>query len=86
LYQPHLIDAILREVVLTPKDSTRRSPSREIVMGHDLNGEDFDGRFHYRVVVGNLNFLEKGVDLRSRTLYTSALASVNRQKSLMQGP
>jgi hypothetical protein len=60
LSQPHLIDAILRDVKLTPKDSTRNKPSRQTVLGRDLKGVEFDRRFHYRAVVGKLNFLEKG--------------------------
>jgi hypothetical protein len=31
------------------------------VLGRDLKEDDFGGRFHYRVVVGMLNFLEKGI-------------------------
>jgi hypothetical protein len=50
----------LHDVGLTLKDSTRRTPWRQTVLGRDLMGEDFDGRFHYRAVVGKLNFLEKG--------------------------
>jgi hypothetical protein len=64
LSQPHLIDAILRDVKLTPKESTRRTPGRQTVLGRDLKGVEFDGRFHYRAVVGKLNFPEKGVDRR----------------------
>jgi hypothetical protein len=60
LSQPHLIDAILRNVKLTPKDSTRRTPGRHTVLGRDLKGDDFEGRFHYHAVVKKLNFLEKG--------------------------
>jgi hypothetical protein len=60
LSQPHLIDPILRDVGLTPNDSTRRTPSRQTVMGRDLKGNDFDWRFHDRAVVGKLNLLEKG--------------------------
>jgi hypothetical protein len=60
LSQPHLIDAILRDVKLTPQDSTRRTPGRQTVLGRDLKGVEFDERFHYRAVVGKLNFLEKG--------------------------
>jgi hypothetical protein len=60
LSQPHLIDAILRDVKLTPQDSTRRTPGGKTVLGRDLKGVEFDGRFHYRAIVGKLNFLEKG--------------------------
>jgi hypothetical protein len=60
LSQPHLIDAILRYVKLTPNDSTRRTPVRQTVLGRDLKWVEFDKRFHYRAVVGKLNFLEKG--------------------------
>jgi hypothetical protein len=60
LSQPHLLDVILRDVKLTTKDSTRRTPGRQTVLGRDLKGVESDGRFHYRAVVGKLNFLEKG--------------------------
>jgi hypothetical protein len=59
LSQPHLIDAILRDIRLTPNDLMRRSPGRQAVLGHNLKGDDFDRRFHYCAVVGKLNFLEK---------------------------
>jgi hypothetical protein len=61
LSQTHLIDAILRDVKLTPKDLTRRTPCRHTVLGHDLRGYYFYGSFNYRAVVGKLNFLEKGI-------------------------
>jgi hypothetical protein len=60
LSQPHLVDAILQDVKLTPKYLTRITPGRQTVLGRDLRGDDFDGRFDYRAVVGKLNFLEKG--------------------------
>jgi hypothetical protein len=60
LSQPHLNDVILRYVKLTPKDSTRITPGQQTVLGRDLRRDNFDGRFHYRAVVGKLNFLEKG--------------------------
>jgi hypothetical protein len=60
LSHPHLIDAILRDVKLTPQNSTRRTPGRQTVLGRDLKGIKFDGRFHYRAIVGKLTFLEKG--------------------------
>jgi hypothetical protein len=30
------------------------------VLGCDLKGVEFDGSFHYRAIVGKINFLEKG--------------------------
>jgi hypothetical protein len=60
LSKPHLIDATLRDVDLATKDSTRRTPGRHTLLGRDLVGQYFDVRFHYRAVVGKLNFLEKG--------------------------
>jgi hypothetical protein len=36
LSQPHIIDAILRNVGLTPNDSTRRPPGRKTAMVRDL--------------------------------------------------
>jgi hypothetical protein len=60
LYQHHLVEVILRDVGLTPKDSIRRTPGRQTMLGRDLKGYDFDGRFHYRAAMGELNFLEKG--------------------------
>jgi hypothetical protein len=39
LSQPHLIDTIVRDVKLTPKDSTRRTPGLQTVLGRDLTGD-----------------------------------------------
>jgi hypothetical protein len=36
LYQPHLIGAIMRDVGLTPKDSTRRYQGQQTMLGRDL--------------------------------------------------
>jgi hypothetical protein len=60
LFQPHIIDAILCNFGFTPKDLKRSLTCRQTVLGHNLKGDDFSGRFHYRAVVGELNFLEKG--------------------------
>jgi hypothetical protein len=38
----------------------RRNPGRQTILGRDLKGDAFNGRFHYRAIVGKLNFLEKG--------------------------
>jgi hypothetical protein len=83
LSQPQLSDVILRNVGLAPKDLTSRSPGRQTVLGRDLKGEDFEGRFHYRAVVGKLNFLEEGS--RPEIAYSvHQCARSNHRKSLVQ--
>ena len=60
--QPHLIDQILSDVRLNGEGtSTKETPAKVgQVLGRDLNGEQFDGHFNYRSVIGKLNYLEKG--------------------------
>ena len=62
LTQPHLIDNILGDLNLLGKGvktkTTPASPSK-ILMRH-TDSEDFDNSFHYRSVIGKLNYLERG--------------------------
>ena len=62
LTQPHLIDQILEDLdmvhdTLKPKDIPACSSK---LLKRDLKGEKFDRSFHYRSVIGKLNYLEKG--------------------------
>jgi hypothetical protein len=80
LSQPHLIAVILRDVGLPPNDSTRRTPGRQAVLGHDLKGDYFDGRFHYRAAVGKLNcMLDQLADIFTKPL-SSILFEKHRKK------
>lgn len=61
LTQPHLIDSILTDLRLAgdtvqPKYTPCASTT---VPGRDLDADPFDGHFHYRPMIGKLNFLEK---------------------------
>ena len=62
LTQPHLIDSILKDLNLLGKGvKTRDTPasSSKILMRH-ANSTPFDKSFHYRSVIGKLNYLERG--------------------------
>ena len=59
LSQPHLIDQIIAQVGLAGSKKTKRTPAAKHILSRFPNEEPFDERFHYRSVVGKLNFLEK---------------------------
>ena len=58
--QPHLIDDILNDLGLKHAKDGKETPtvSSQILMRND-NGVDHDKSFHYRSVIGKLNYLEK---------------------------
>jgi hypothetical protein len=59
--QPQLIEQILKDVGLSPGANTKSTPCRQLILQRDLHGAPCKGKIHYRsVVVGKLNFLEKG--------------------------
>jgi hypothetical protein len=59
LTQPHLIDQIIKEVGLKPTDkrSVPAAPSK--ILRRDESAPPFKCPFHYRKVIGKLNYLEK---------------------------
>jgi len=62
LTQPHLIQSILSDLhLLDNKQATSRTlPALTTKILHpDTEGTPFDNSFHYRSVIGKLNFLEK---------------------------
>jgi hypothetical protein len=61
LRQPQLIDSILEDLQLEGKQvAARTTPSLKTRILHkDTQGEPFDEAFHYRSVIGKLNYLEK---------------------------
>lgn len=61
LLQPHLIDQILEDLnLLDDNVKTRDTPAHTTrILGAHPNSEPFDGHFHYRSVIGKLNYLEK---------------------------
>ena len=61
LTQPHLIDRILKDLKMDGEDlKTKSTPaaSSRILSVHS-ESERFDNSFHYRSIIGKLNFLEK---------------------------
>ena len=61
LTQPHLIDQILKDLKLEGKEVKTKStptPATKLI-SHHTDSEAFDNSFHYRSVIGKLNFLEK---------------------------
>jgi hypothetical protein len=61
LSQPQLINQILEDLNLmgdSVKTKDTPAPSSKTLMAHP-DGDDFDGHFHYRSVIGKLNHLKK---------------------------
>ena len=60
LKQPHLVDQILEDLKMTAnvKGKPTPAPSSKILT-HQEDSEQFDRSFHYRSVIGKLNYLEK---------------------------
>ena len=61
LTQPHLIDQILKDMNLDhSKVHSKSTPAAasKILLSHPKT-ENFDGSFHYRSIIGKLNYLEK---------------------------
>ena len=58
--QPHLIDDVLTDLGLKHAKDGKETPtaSSQILTQND-NGTDHDKSFHYRSVVGKLNYLDK---------------------------
>ena len=60
LSQPHLIDQVIEEVGLHEKGAIRQTPAVSgQVLHRDIKAPKFNGSFHYRRVIGKLNFLSK---------------------------
>jgi hypothetical protein len=66
LSQPHIIQQIIDDMGMNESTKPQPTPAAPSVkLNRDLNGKPFDEEWHYRSVVGKLNFLEKStrVDL-----------------------
>ena len=62
LTQPHLIDQILKDVGMD-NDNVKSKDTPALsskILGRAKDQKDFDKSFHYRSVIGKLNYLEKG--------------------------
>ena len=60
LTQPQLIDAIIKDLHLQSGSNTKKTPAVPNNPLHkDTDGPDMTPEFHYRTVIGKLNFLEK---------------------------
>ena len=60
LTQPHLIDSIIQHLHLQSRSNPKGTPSITTKLLHkDANGPEMTPDFHYRSVIGKLNFLEK---------------------------
>ena len=58
--QPHLIDNILNDLRLKhAKDGKETLAASSRILTRNDNGVDHDKSFHYRSVIGKLNYLEK---------------------------
>jgi Reverse transcriptase (RNA-dependent DNA polymerase) len=60
LSQPHLIQQILDDLGMGANTKSQPTPAAPSVkLNRDLHGEPYDDDWHYRAVIGKLNFLEK---------------------------
>ena len=60
LSQPQLNDSIIQDLHLQPGSNSKSTPSVTSTLLHkDTNSPDMQPEFHYRSVIGKLNFLEK---------------------------
>ena len=61
LSQPHLVDHVIKDLGLNHSkvhSKTTPAAASKILLAHP-DTEVFDGSFHYRSVIGKLNYLEK---------------------------
>ena len=60
LTQPQLIDSIIKDLHLQSSSNDKKTPSMTTSLLHkDTDGPEMTPDFHYRSVIGKLNFLEK---------------------------
>jgi len=59
LSQPHLIDSILKDLHFVDVNVASTPAASTVILDRDEHGKPFDESFHYRAVIGKLNFLEK---------------------------
>jgi hypothetical protein len=61
LTQPHLIDQILKDLRLDNENMTTKTTpaTSSTILSRHSNSEAFDNLFHYKSVIGKLNYLEK---------------------------
>ena len=60
LNQPQLIDSILKDVKFQNNTKEKDTPAlSSIILQKDTHGKPFNNDFHYRRVIGKLNFSEK---------------------------
>ena len=62
LTQPQLIDSIIKDLHLQSGFNSKKTPAVPTNLLHkDTEGEEMTPEFHYRSVIGKLNFLEKSM-------------------------
>ena len=59
LSQPQLIASILKDLHLQSNTKGQKTPALQTLLHKDPDGPDMTKEFHYRCVIGKLNFLEK---------------------------
>jgi hypothetical protein len=62
LLQPHLIEQIMEQLQITDKGVKTKNilMKSSTLLSRHSDSPDFDKNFHYRSVIGKLNYLEKG--------------------------
>ena len=86
LTQPQLIDSIIEDLNMKDNTKLRAVPACSSKLLHkDADGESVEANFHYRSVIGKLNFLEKSTcpDI-SVSIHQCAQFQDNPKKSHLQ--
>ena len=83
LMQPQLIDSIIKDLHLQSGSNAKKTPSITTSLLHkDTNGPEMTPDFHYRSIIGKLNFLEKSTHPNiSISVHQSACFSENLKQS-----
>lgn len=60
LSQPHLIDQIIKDMGFNERTKSQPTPAASTInLQRDVNAEPYDEEWHYRSIIGKMNFLEK---------------------------
>ena len=60
LYQPQIIDQILEDLGFNDRTAPKGTPAvPSVKLGRDIGGQPHSESWHYRSIIGKLNFLEK---------------------------
>ena len=82
LNQPQLIDSILKDVKFQSNMKEKDTPAlSSVILQKDTQGKPFNNDFHYRRVIGNLNFWRSQLDQTFPMQYINMPGSLSIRKN-----